>query len=207
MGSTLALAAVAAIVPSARAAAQEGPEQTAKFLKTVETTNKTIREAREQVQKTVDLYNSIIDMSAKDTKDAYKELGKQTAECEKKVANVGPKVDEMNTEAASYFGFRKAATASISDPALRKRGETRLTDSQAQFSKIAAAGKDGRSSFDGLMTELKNQTTYLGHDLNPSAISSLKPDAAKLNAHAKTTLTKIDGVAKMYDDYVASMKP
>jgi hypothetical protein len=29
----------------------------------------------------------------------------------------------------------------------------------------------------------------------------------KLNDHAKTTLSKIDAVAKMYDEYVSSMRP
>ena len=203
----LALAAAAAILLAPPATAQEGPDATAKFLKTVENATRSIRDAQDQVRKTIDVYNSIINMTAKDTKDAYKDLGKQVAECDKKVANVGPKVDEMNAEGANYFAGRKAATGSITDPDLRKRGEQRLADSQAQLAKIAAAGKDTRQSFDGMMTEIKDQSAFLGHDLNPTAIAGLKNDSLKLNDHAKTTLAKIDGVARMYDEFVASMRP
>jgi septal ring factor EnvC (AmiA/AmiB activator) len=202
-----ALAAAAAILLPAPAAAQEGPEATQRFLKTIENATRSIREAQDQVQKTVDVYNSIINMTAKDTKDAYKDLGKQVAECDKKVTNISPKVDEMNAEAATYFAGRKAATASISDPDLRKRGDQRLADSQAQLAKIAAAGRDTRQTFEGMMTEIKDQSAFLGHDLNPTAIAGLKNDAVKLNDHAKTTLSKIDAVAKMYDEYVSSMRP
>jgi len=207
VASAFALAAAAAILSPVPAAAQGGPEATAKFLKTVENTTRSIRDARDQVQKTVDVYSSIINMTAKDTKDAYKDLGKQVAECDKKVAGVGPKVDEMNAEAATYFAAWKAATASITDPDLRKRGDARLADSQGQLAKIAAAGRDTRQTFDGMMTEIKDQAAFLGHDLNPTAIAALKGDAVKLNDHAKTTLAKIDAVAKMYDEYVSSMRP
>lgn len=207
VGLVVALAAGVAVLRATPVAAQAGPEQTAKLVKTVENTNKSIREAREQLQKTLDNYNSIVDMSAPDTKGAYKDLGGKTTECEKKVANIGPKVDEMNAEASTYFGAWKDSAATISDSSLKQRSEARLTDSQAQFNKIAAAGKDARQSFDALMTDLKNQTTFLGHDLNASAIKSLKPDAVKFNTRAAATLSKIDTVIKMNEDYIASMKP
>jgi hypothetical protein len=203
----LALVAAVAALGSTPAAAQAGPEQTAKFLKTVEGTVKAIGESRAQLQKTVATYNSITEMTAKDLKSAYKDLGKDVADCEKKVADGRPKIDEMNTAAASYFSAWKASAAAISDPGLRKRSEERLAASQAQFDKIAAAGKDARQHFDTLMTDVKDQYTFLGHDLNPSAITTLKPNAAKFNTRATTVFTKTDGVTKMFDEYMASMKP
>ena len=202
-----ALVAAAAALRTTPVAAQAGPEQTAKFLKTVEGTVKAIGESRAQLQKTVATYNSITEMTAKDLKGAFKDLGKDVAESEKKVADGRPKVDEMNTAAEGYFAAWKASAEAISDPDLRKRSEERLADAKARFDKIAVAGKDARQSFDTLMTDVKDQSTFLGHDLNPSAITSLKPDAAKFNARATTVFTKVDGVTKMYDEYIASMKP
>ena len=57
------------------------------------------------------------------------------------------------------------------------------------------------------MIDVKDQSKFLGLDLNASAIAALKPNAAKLNASANTVFTKVDGVTKMYDDYIASLKP
>ena len=186
---------------------QEGPEQAQKLMKSVQNTVKSIGEARQQLEKTLAGYNSIMEMTAKDTKDAYKDLGKDITESEKKVGDTKVKVDEMNAEAMKHFDAWKQNAAAISDADLRKRSEQRLADAQARFQKIDAAGKDARTSFDSLMSDLKNQSTFLGHDLNASAISTLKPDAAKFNTRAKTVFAKIDGVNKMFDDYVAAMKP
>lgn len=202
-----ALVAAAAALRATPVAAQAGPEQTAKFLKTVEGTVKAIGESRAQLQKTVATYNSITGMTAKDLKSAYKDLGKDIADSEKKVADGRPKVDEMNTAAEGYFAAWKASAEAISDPGLRKRSEERLADAKARFDKIAVAGKDARQSFDTLMTDVKDQSTFLGHDLNASAIATLKPDAAKFNGRANSVFAKIDGVTKLFDEYIVSMRP
>jgi uncharacterized lipoprotein YehR (DUF1307 family) len=201
------LATALAAAWAAPAAAQSGPEETQKFLKTVDATVKSIGESRLQLQKAVATYNSIIEMTAPDLKAAYKELGKDITDSEKKVAAGRPKVEEMNNAANAYFAARNAALQAITDPDLRARSEERLNITYAQFEKISAAGRDTRLLFDTLMTDAKNQSTFLGHDLNASAITSLKPDAAKFNARATEIFSKVDGVTKMFEDYIASMKP
>jgi hypothetical protein len=196
-----------AALTAAPVSSQTGTEETKKLLKTVEGTVKSLGDARQQLEKTLTGYNSIMEQTAKDTKGAYKDLGNNILDSEKKVGATRLKVDEMNAEAARHFTAWKENAAAITDPSLRKRSEERLADAQARFEKIAAAGKDARQSFDALMTDLKNQATYLGSDLNASAITSLKPDAAKFNTRAQGLLGKIDGVNKMFDDYMSSMKP
>ena len=202
-----ALAFVASAASATTALAQAGPEQTAKFAKTVETTMKSIDATKLQLEKTLAGYNSIMDLTAKDTKSAYKDLGKAITSSEQKVAETKQKVDLMNAEADKHFAAWKDSTAAISDPALRQKSEARLADAQSQFQKIATAGKDTRQTFDTLMTDLKNQTTFLGSDLNAGAITSLKPDAAKFNTRAKDLFGKIDGVNQMFSDYVTAIKP
>ena len=203
----MALAAGLGALAAGPALGQSGQEQTQKLVKSVESTVKSIGDTRQQLEKTVAGYNSIMEQTAKDTKDAYKDLGKDITESEKKVGDARLKVDEMNAEAQRHFTAWKESAAAITDPELRKKSEQRLVDAQARFQKIEAAGKDAGQSFDTLMKDLKNQTTFLGSDLNASAISALKPDAAKFNTRAKTVFQKIDGVNKMFDDYVASLKP
>ena len=53
---------------------------------------------------------------------------------------------------------------------------------------------------------MKDQSKFLGLDLNASAITALKPNATKLNTSANSIFTKVDGVTKMYDDSIASLK-
>jgi len=187
------LAAVSLALLAHPAAAQSGPEQTEKFLKTVDTTVKAIGESRAQLQKAVATYNSIVEMTAPDLKSAYKDLGRDITESEKKVFAGRPKVEDMNNAANAYFAARNASAQAITDAGLRARSEERLNATYAQFQKISAAGKEARELFDTLVADAKNQSMFLGHDLNAGAIASLKPDAAKFNARAAAVFAKVDG--------------
>jgi len=153
---TLALVIGLVALSATHALSQAGPDQTAKLLKSVESTVKSIGEARQQLEKTVAGYNSIMDQTAKDTKDAYKGLGKDIDASEKKVTESRAKVDAMNAEADRLFTSWKENAAGITDAALRKRSEERLADAQVRYQKIAAAGKDTRQHFEALMTGLKD---------------------------------------------------
>jgi len=202
-----ALAAGALVLRPTSTPAQTGPEDTQKFLKTVEATVKAIGESRAQLQKAVATYNSIIEMTAPDLKTAYRDLGRDITDSEKKVAAGRPKVEEMNNASNAYFAARNASVQAISDPDLRQRSEERLNAAYEQFQKISAAGRDTRQLFDTLVIDAKNQSTFLGHDLNASAIASLKPDAAKFNARSAAIFEKVDGVTRAFDEYIASLKP
>ena len=61
--------------------------------------------------------------------------------------------------------------------------------------------------FDAFIGELRDQITYLGFDLNPSAVASLKGDAAKFNQHGDVLFSKIDDVNKMITEYIQSIQP
>jgi hypothetical protein len=128
-----------------------GPEEAQMLMKAVGGSQKSIGEARQQLGKTLTGYNSIMELTVKDTKDAYKNVGKDVTESEKKVGDAKVKVDEMNTESARYFTAWKES---------------------------AAAGKDARQSFDTLITDLKNQSTFLGPDLNYKMFDDYVADEA-----------------------------
>ena len=61
-------------------------------------------------------------------------------------------------------------------------------------------------AYDPFLKSLRDQWTYLGHDLNASGLASLKPDAEKLRGQSTEVLKKIDDGMKKANDYVASLK-
>jgi chromosome segregation ATPase len=187
------MAAIAALGFAGGVSAQEGVKQTEALVKKGESTVKSITDARLQLDKTLGTYNSIIDGKAPDAKAAYKDLEKQVKDCEAKSADVKKEKEAMDAEAEKLYASWTAGMAEISSPELKQRSEARLTQTKDRMGKIGAAGLQARGAYDEFLTGLKDQIKYLGHDLNPSAIASLKGDAGKLNGKAKTMFDKIDG--------------
>lgn len=201
-GVALALLASVAVVSS-----QSSVKQTERLAKRAQDTVKAVDETRQQIEKTLGLYNSIVQNQAEDTKKAYSDLGKWVEECEKKRANAGSKTDAMETEAHTFFAEWTQSLDAITSPDLRKRSQDRLNNTRLRYNDILKVGRQAGGEFDVFVGSLRDQYVYLGYDLNPAALASLSGDAKQVNAQAATLFAKIDETVKMAQEYITSLQP
>jgi ElaB/YqjD/DUF883 family membrane-anchored ribosome-binding protein len=113
----------------------------------------------------------------------------------------------MKAEADALFKSWADSAAAISDPDLRKRSEERLTKTKASFADIGTVGQKATELYGPVMKALQDQVTYLGHDLNPSAVASLKPNAAKLNGEAQELAKRIDDTITTANTAIGALRP
>lgn len=210
-GSFMAMV-VLLMAPPRNAAAQifgsdpESLKLTDKLIDKAEGTVKQTVTAREEIQKTLDSYNALFKSEVKEVRDAYKSVEKGIERTEKQREVVKTHMDEMKTEADAYFASWTQSLQQIESPDLRKRSEDRMAETRRHFDGVLAAVDDARGQYEPFLKSLKDQWTYLGHDLNAEGIKSLKPDADKLNAQAGELFKKIDTGMKKANDYIASLK-
>ena len=113
----------------------------------------------------------------------------------------------MENEAHRFFAKWMESLDEISSESLRERSQARLNETRVRYGEILAEGRGASAMFEPVMGGLRDQVIFLGHDLNPSAIASLKPDAEKLNAQAESLLSGIERTQSKISDYIASLKP
>lgn len=173
-------------------AQDEGVKQIEQLIKKANAGVESINETKAQLQKTMEAYNAVLAPDVKDRRDAYKKLQKEVTESEKKRAVVATRNGEMNVEAEKLFKNWEGSTAAIQDAGLRQRSVDRLAQAKKRYYSIQANGQGAAKLYTPFMKALQDQVTYLGHDLNPGAVASLKPEADKLNAQAKELFSAID---------------
>jgi hypothetical protein len=184
----------------------ESLKRTDSLIKKAEGTIKQAVTARQEIEKTLDSYNALFKPDVADTRAAYKSVEKGIERSEKQRGEVRKHLEEMKVEAEAYFQSWNQSLQQISNQDLRKKSEQRMAETRGHFDGVLAAVTEARDQYEPFMANLKDQWTYLGHDLNPSGIASLKPDADKLNADAKVLFKKIDAGMKKAGDYVTSLR-
>ena len=204
---SLAMVFLFAAIFTVGAHAQEGHKQTERLVKRAGETLKEIVGTKQQLQKTLTQYNSIIEGKTDDANKTYKDLVKSVEQCEKKRGDVQKKTDEMEQEAHVFFQEWTTSLDAIANADLKKRSQDRLNDTRVRYGDILRSGRQAGGEFDAFIGELRDQITYLGFDLNPSAVASLKGDAAKFNQHGDALFGKIDDVSKMITEYIQSIQP
>lgn len=202
-------AVLAALTLSAMAAAQstEGVKQTERLVKASGSTVQAIADTKLQLMKTMDVYNALMADDAKDRKKLYSGLQKEMAAADKRRAAIGEQAAVMKSEAKVLFDQWATSTAAIENPDLRKRSEERLEAAKASYAEIETVGQKAAELYGPFMKDLQDQVTFLGHDLNPSAVASLKPEAAKLNQKAETLTKSIDDTITTANQKIRALRP
>ena len=184
----------------------QGLKETDRFVKAGGTTTKAITDGKAQLQKTLDAYNALVTQPSKDMKGDYKKLLKSMDSMNDKVADARQKIEAMQKSGDTYFAGRAETIKNIQDTSLRSQAEQRLKTNQQEFAGVQQALRDAGGALEPFRKQLADQITYLGSDLTPSAMTSLKPQAEKLNAQGSETFTKTDQALAKADGYFQSLR-
>ena len=184
----------------------QGLKETDRFVKAGGTTTKAITDGKAQLQKTLDAYNALVTQPSKDMKGDYKKLLKSMDSMNDKVADARQKIEAMQKSGDTYFAGRAETIKNIQDPALRSQAEQRLKANQQEFASVEQALRDAAGALEPFRKQLADQITYLGSDLTPSAMTSLKPQAEKLNAQGGEVFKKTDQALAKADSYFQSIR-
>jgi chromosome segregation ATPase len=207
LGRAAAVLAVLALAATVRAQSDEGVKQVERLVKASGSTVKAIGDTKQQLMKTMDVYNALMADDAKDRKKLYKNLQKEMDNVEKRRTKIGEEADKMKTEAHTLFAQWADSAAAIENADLRQRSEERLNATKASYADIEAVGQKAADLYGPFMKDLQDQVTFLGHDLNPSAVASLEPEAAKLNEKADTLLRSIDDTIATANQKILALRP
>jgi hypothetical protein len=203
----LAAAAMVLSFAVAGRAQDAGVKQVEQVTKKAGAMVEAIASTKAQLMKTMDVYNGLMADGATDRKSAYKKLQSEMEATEKRRGEIALKADEMKAEADTLFKSWADSAAAITDASLRKQSEDRLAKTKASIAQIGTVGQKATEIYQPMMKSLQDQVTYLGHDLNASAVASLKPNAAKLNDQAKELGKRIDDTISTANTAISGLRP
>jgi len=194
-------------VPSAQRSETEGIKETASFVKAGTDTSGAVTQGKVQVEKTLAAYNTLVTQPSKDMKADYKKLLAAAKDTDQKVTDAQERITTMEAAGNTYFTGRAATIKDIQSTELREQAQQRLDVNQKDYATMLASIREAGQSLHTLRTDLDNQITYLGSDLTPSAMTSLKPQAQKMNDRGVQVLAKADEAIAATNKYFDSIRP
>jgi len=184
----------------------QGLKETDRFVKAGGNTTEAVTNAKTQTQKTLDAYNALVTQPSKDMKGDYRRLMKSVDSMNSRVATARQKIAEMQKAGDVYFSGRAATIKNIQDPQLQGQAQQRMADSQKQFAGVLQSLKEAGDALEPFRKDLADQITFMGSDLNPSAMTALKPNADKLNARGGELFARTDKAIAGANAYFQGLK-
>lgn len=185
----------------------QGMKETEQFVKAGGMTSSKVAEAENQIKSTLAAYNTLVTEPSKDMKADYKKLMKSGDGMNAKLAEARQKVEEMQKAGDVYFNGRTANNKNIQDSDLQSRANQRLEESRKSFAGVLDKLRAAGNALEPFRKQLADQITYLGSDLTPSAMTSLKPNADKLNSQGGEVFSKVDEAIAEANKYFQGLRP
>ena len=204
----MAATAILAASTAATVAAQvDGVKRIEQLIKRSTAAVKAVDDTKLQIQKTMDAYNLVVAPETMNRKSAYSKLQKEMDATKKKQAAIAARTGEARAEADTLFKSWQSSTSTISDAGLRAKSEQRLAATQARVDEIQTDNAHADELYATFMKALEDRVTYLGHDLNASAVASLKDESATLNTQATDLYAAIEKATTAANAAIGALSP
>jgi hypothetical protein len=184
----------------------QGLKETDRFVKAGGGMTDAASSAKLQMQKTLEAYNVLVTRPSTNMKGDYKKLLKAMDAMNDRATEATTKIDQMQTAGDTYFAGRAETIKGIQNQELHDRAQQRLSENQKQFAGILQSLREAGQALDPFRRDLADHIKYLGSDLTPSAMASLKPDADKLNAQGTELFSRTDKAIADANAYFQSLK-
>jgi hypothetical protein len=184
----------------------QGLKETDRFVKAGGGTTEAVSNAKLQTQKTLDAYNVLVTRPSTNMKGDYKKLMKSMDTMNDRATEASTKIDQMQAAGDTYFAGRAETIKGIENPDLHDHAQQRLSDNQKQFAAVLQSLKEAGQALEPFRKDLADQIKFLGSDLTPSAMTSLKPHADKLNTQGTELFGRADKAIADANAYFHGLK-
>ena len=153
--------------------------------------------AQEQFQTTLERFKEVADFDGGELEALHKKLDNEYERSEDRAADVRSRIKAIKTVAGDMFKeWEQEIERDISDPELARKSRELKADSEARYEQMITKMDEASGKMEPVLASFKSHVTFLKHNLNAQAVSSLKD----------TVLDIEDDVADLIADMQSSIE-
>jgi hypothetical protein len=151
--------------------------------------------------------NNLTFKSAGDLRNQYDAFVSASKGLDSSMANLDSKVVSLRATAADYVNNWTNQMASIQNEELRKRSSERKDEVSGKISDVEASYQSVTNSLAPFTSDIKDIQTYLGTDLTPTGLNTIKDIVAKTKVDAVPLRDSIKKLQGSFDSLSTALSP
>ncbi len=158
-----------------------------------------------QLKTTLQAFEDVTGFKGGDLEKVYNRLNKEYERCESRANKLKGRVDSVDQVATSMFAEWQGEIRAMRNRSLRDQSQDLLLAARRQHAQYMSKMRRTEENIQPVLQAFHDQVTFLKHNLNARAISSLKKTSAQIDAQAGALIRDIDLSSREADNYIQTL--
>lgn len=172
----------------------------------VEAAQESQKDAQQELTSALEALSAFTQFDGGELESAYERINDQYQQSEAAAADVHERIAAIEDVADALFEEWQGELALYTSSKLRRASEQKLNTTKASYQTMLKAMKRAEQKMTPVLNTLRDNTLYLKHNLNASAVGSLQGEFATLEQDIRTAITQMNAAIKESDQFLAHLK-
>ncbi|EKO3517427.1 DUF2959 domain-containing protein [Vibrio fluvialis] len=172
----------------------------------VEAAQESQKDAQQELTSALEALSAFTQFDGGELESAYERINDQYQQSEAAAADVHERIAAIEDVADALFEEWQGELALYTSSKLRRASEQKLNTTKASYQTMLKAMKRAEQKMTPVLNTLRDNTLYLKHNLNASAVGSLQDEFATLEQDIRTAITQMNAAIKESDQFLAHLK-
>ena len=171
----------------------------------VEDAKKSQQDAQEEFTSALEALSSLTNFSGGDLEDMYNQINDKYQDSEKAAQNVSDRIAAIEDVSDALFAEWQSELDLYTSASLRRSSEQKLRETQSSYKTMLSAMKRAEKKMDPVLNTLRDNTLYLKHNLNASAVGSLQGEFMSLEKDIAYAIKQMNAAIAESDKFLAQL--
>jgi hypothetical protein len=162
--------------------------------------------ASEQFKDALTRMKELYGFQGGELENTYNALKKDYERSVDRANAVHARIKDVESVAGDLFKEWEKELGEISSESLRASSKNKLRDTRARYDDLIGALKRAEQTMGPVLTRFKDQVLFLKHNLNASAIASLKGESINIQGEITKLLDEMNGAISRADKFITSLE-
>jgi Skp family chaperone for outer membrane proteins len=171
----------------------------------VEDAKESQQDAQEEFTSALEALSSLTNFNGGDLEDMYNKINDKYQDSEKAAQNVSDRISAIEDVSDALFAEWQDELDLYTSASLRRSSEQKLRETKSSYQAMLSAMKRAEKKMDPVLNTLRDNTLYLKHNLNASAIGSLQGEFMSLEKDIAFAIKQMNEAIAESDKFLAQL--
>lgn len=172
----------------------------------VEAAQDSQKDAQQELTSALEALSAFTQFDGGELESAYERINDQYQQSENAATDVRERIAAIEDVSEALFAEWQQELSLYTSNKLRRASEQKLRTTQASYQTMLRAMKRAEQKMTPVLNTLRDNTLYLKHNLNASAIGSLQGEFATLEQDIRNAISQMNAAIAESDQFLRQIK-